>query len=526
MVDITFYGGVSEIGGNKILINEKDSKIFLDFGISFAKEAEYFDFPLLRPACKEDLFKLNIIPKIKGIYNNQGFCAEYKPDGEFMVLGESEEKNLDAVFLSHAHMDHYGYFGLLRPDIPIYMSEISKKFIELREHTNKKSWNSSVNHLDLKILEKDQEISIGDLIIKRFDVDHSVLGASSYIIKSNDQTICYTGDFRFHGHRGGLTEEFLSELKNQHIDVLITEGTRVSKPKEEDEKEMETKLLNSEKDVLNQCVDIVSNEDKLIIYDASPADLDRVRTVWKVAQATGRKLIIDSRKAYLLLYINAEKQFVGDLPQLDDFLIYLNRLKFRSGSVYNNFCDGIDIFAESFEYYREIHEAELTIKQQINSKLKKTKSLDEYQEHYNNPYLFEIEDNSFIWGPLGREKVLNAPNEFILYTSNGIQTLLQFKPENKEINGTYIYGKAEPFNEEMELSFNKLKKWLIICGLKLDYAHTSGHVSREHMENFLEEITPKKLIPIHTENPKEFFEIGEGKVQEILMPSYGKKFHF
>ena len=390
MVDITFFGGVSEIGGNKILIEEADTKIFLDFGISFAKEAEYFEFPLLRPACKEDLFKLKILPKIKGIYNNQGLYAECCPDGEFKVKGEREEKNLDAIFLSHAHMDHYGYFGLLRTDIPIYMSELTKRFILLREHTTKKSWNSSISHLDLKILEKNQEISIGDLEIKRFNVDHSVLGASGYIIKSKDQTIAYTGDFRFHGHRGSLTEEFISELKNENIDILITEGTRVSKPKEEVEKEMEKRLLNTEEEVLNQCVDIISNEENLIIYDASPADLDRVRTLWKVAQATGRKLIIDSRKAYLLLFINAEKNLVDGLPQLDDFLIYLNRLKFRSSRVYNDLSGGIDVFAESYEYYRVLHEAELTIKQQINSKLKKTKTLEEYQDYYKNPHLFEI----------------------------------------------------------------------------------------------------------------------------------------
>jgi histone acetyltransferase (RNA polymerase elongator complex component) len=35
MVKLVFYGGVNEIGGNKILLEDKGTKIFLDFGQSF-----------------------------------------------------------------------------------------------------------------------------------------------------------------------------------------------------------------------------------------------------------------------------------------------------------------------------------------------------------------------------------------------------------------------------------------------------------------------------------------------------------
>jgi ribonuclease J len=35
MVKLTFYGGVNEIGGNKILLEDKKTRIILDFGQSF-----------------------------------------------------------------------------------------------------------------------------------------------------------------------------------------------------------------------------------------------------------------------------------------------------------------------------------------------------------------------------------------------------------------------------------------------------------------------------------------------------------
>ncbi|NIP67135.1 MBL fold metallo-hydrolase, partial [Candidatus Bathyarchaeota archaeon] len=42
MVYLTFYGGVDEIGGNKILLEDGDIRIFLDFGQSFTRGADYF----------------------------------------------------------------------------------------------------------------------------------------------------------------------------------------------------------------------------------------------------------------------------------------------------------------------------------------------------------------------------------------------------------------------------------------------------------------------------------------------------
>ena len=43
MTSLTFYGSVNKIGGNKILLQDKDTKVFLDFGMSFGKRSDYFD---------------------------------------------------------------------------------------------------------------------------------------------------------------------------------------------------------------------------------------------------------------------------------------------------------------------------------------------------------------------------------------------------------------------------------------------------------------------------------------------------
>ena len=106
MTSLTFYGGVNEVGGNKILIKERDTKIFLDFGMSLALKKQYFSTPFLTPKNEKSLLEFGILPKIEGVY----------------AFDESD-KNLDAVFISHSHADHSAYISFLKRSIPVYCGE-------------------------------------------------------------------------------------------------------------------------------------------------------------------------------------------------------------------------------------------------------------------------------------------------------------------------------------------------------------------------------------------------------------------
>ena len=66
MVKLQFYGGIKEIGGNKILLEDNGTKIFLDFGMSFGKRKTYFE-ELLTPRTANgigDFFAMNLLPDI------------------------------------------------------------------------------------------------------------------------------------------------------------------------------------------------------------------------------------------------------------------------------------------------------------------------------------------------------------------------------------------------------------------------------------------------------------------------------
>ena len=66
MSSITIYDGANTIGGTKIFIEEKGKGIFLDFGMNFKKDGQYFqEFLKDRPSIGiYDLIKLDLIPKM------------------------------------------------------------------------------------------------------------------------------------------------------------------------------------------------------------------------------------------------------------------------------------------------------------------------------------------------------------------------------------------------------------------------------------------------------------------------------
>ncbi|MGA2768020.1 MAG: hypothetical protein ABSF24_06855 [Candidatus Bathyarchaeia archaeon] len=60
---LTFYGGVNEIGGNKILLKDGDTKTF-DFGMSFSMRRLFYSPPFLSPKSEKSLQKLGILPSL------------------------------------------------------------------------------------------------------------------------------------------------------------------------------------------------------------------------------------------------------------------------------------------------------------------------------------------------------------------------------------------------------------------------------------------------------------------------------
>jgi ribonuclease J len=67
VASLTFYEGVNEIGGNKVLFEDQNTRLFLDFGMSFSIVNQYFDEFMQPRKCNGilDLLEFGLLPDLK-----------------------------------------------------------------------------------------------------------------------------------------------------------------------------------------------------------------------------------------------------------------------------------------------------------------------------------------------------------------------------------------------------------------------------------------------------------------------------
>lgn len=101
MMSLTFYGGVNEIGRNKILLEDKDTKIFLDFGMRFGKNGAYDKFMKPRSTAGiKDCIEMGLVPELQGLYRDDLM----EMNGSKLVAPDIDAKTLFPVHTEHPEM--------------------------------------------------------------------------------------------------------------------------------------------------------------------------------------------------------------------------------------------------------------------------------------------------------------------------------------------------------------------------------------------------------------------------------------
>jgi ribonuclease J len=310
MVKLTFYGGVDEIGGNKILLQDKKTKIFLDFGQSFSFGKDYFTGWLAPRDINGlgDYFEFNMLPKIQGLYDQDELASTDLP---------YKEPDINAVFLSHAHSDHINHVEFLDKKIPVYLGFGTKLFMECMEETG--SFCNFEDHTFHRFRTGDS-IKVGDLTVEPIAVDHSIPAAYGYIIYTSAGPIVYTGDLRRHGPRKDLTENFIEKAKAAQPVAMICEGTRMAA--------VENRQNYSESRVKQLSNQIVAESNKAVFVMHAGRDIDRFKTFYDVAKKSGRQLVITPKTAYLISKLLTDEHLSVPDPLKDkDILVYYKKKK-------------------------------------------------------------------------------------------------------------------------------------------------------------------------------------------------------
>ena len=248
---LTIHRATHEIGGNCVEIADADTRLLFDFGLPLCSMKEK------KPARAYRL-------PIRGVYRDQ------KPD-------------VTAVFLTHAHPDHYGLLAELHPQIPVYASQTTVNLLQQVSPL----FGLSFSHLNFIVLSPHKTIKIGKFAIKPIPVDHSVPQSFAYQIIRGKKKILYTGDLRAHGQCAYLTKK-LAHLSPP--DYLLLEGTTLSRTHKKTE--TETQLQHRLEKFLSGC--------KLPIVYFSAQNLDRFVSVYKAARQLNKTLVIDPYTCFVL----------------------------------------------------------------------------------------------------------------------------------------------------------------------------------------------------------------------------------
>ena len=262
-VTLEVYGGYREIGGNCIVIKDRGRKIVFDNGIRFQVLKRYYR-GRIQPLGINELRSIGAIPPLDVF------------------------EDIDALYISHFHLDHLGLLGALPPGTKVYVPSISVLDTIEEWYRATPTWLAELPHklhVDITELKPYKEDEHG---VTPIPVSHSAYPSYALVYNGYDKTVFYSGDLRVQGPLGPRIDTLQNigrVLGTEGTDLALLEGTNIGG--------IETPIGPEEfRSILNR----VLMGSGLSIISIDPLDFELLTAVSELASLNGRTVVIASSR--------------------------------------------------------------------------------------------------------------------------------------------------------------------------------------------------------------------------------------
>lgn len=368
------------------------------------------------------------------------------------------------VLFTHYHGDHNGLWREIPDNVDMYIGGVAKEIMSVLAKTLSESKGpepvEAISSLNT-FRHGEPIFETGKIQVTPIMTDHSAIDAYMFLIEVAEKRILFTGDFRDHGiaSENNRFWNILKECVPEAIDVLITEGTMMSRGEE-----VKKNIVHTEQELGIKAKEIF----KKCAYNfvlVSSTNLDTIMELYRNTPK-GKLFVVDSYQAEVMLTAmklrkNLFEKYNAQELKKGEFCKPIYVIGKRGHGSNRVFAKNIDMLKAMAE---KIH---------LNFWVGKAN----YDKLAERGFVMLVRPNRF------RENGENCFEEAIKNFSD------------KEVQLIYSMWKGYLEGDKADKDIVYLEK---LFPDRIDL-HTSGHAYVETIAKLINEVKPKKVIPMHTE---------------------------
>lgn len=272
-VDLTFLGGLGEIGLNLMTFETADSLVVVDAGLMFPED---------------HLLGIDIVI----------------PD--FAYLRERRDK-LGAVVLTHGHDDHIGAvpFLLKEMPVPVYGTPMTLALLreKLREH-------GLLGEAALREVHPRQSLALGPFAFEFIGVTHSIVDGVGFALTTPQGVILHSGDFKVDQTpvAGAVMDlNRFAEYGEKGVLALLSDSTNAERPG----------YTLSEREIGLTLEGLVREAPGRVIIAVFASHIHRLQQIVRIAARCGRKILFSGKSMVLNTRLAKELGYLEVPPGLE-----------------------------------------------------------------------------------------------------------------------------------------------------------------------------------------------------------------